>query len=93
MLRSATPCALLRLAQAATGSDRELDAALIDLGVLPPLDLDQIRACVQRAPNGLIAGTNADGHRLLTLVDGDRTIGWIHHDGCVAMTDPEPLEA
>lgn len=93
MLRSATPGALLRLANAATASDRELDAALIELGVLPPLDLEQIRVCVQRAPTGLIAGTNADGHRLLTVVDGDRPLGWIHHDGRVVLTGPELLEA
>jgi hypothetical protein len=41
----------------------------------------------------LIAGTNADGHRLLTLVDGDRALGWIHHDGRVVLTGPELLEA
>ena len=90
VLRPATPSALHRLVVAATQSDRELDAALTDLGVLPPLELEQIRACLQLAHTGLVAGVNADGHRLITLTDGDDQLAWIHHDGRVLIAQHDP---
>ena len=93
VLRPATPSALQRLVQAATQTDRELDAALIELGVLPPLDLDQIRGCLLIAPRGLTAGTNSDGHRLLSLADAGQPVAWIHHDGRVVLAQHQLIGA
>lgn len=90
VLRPATPSALQRLVLAATQSDRELDAALTDLGVLPPLELEQIRACLQIADTELVAGVNADGHRLIAVTDGDHELAWIHHDGRVLNAHLDP---
>lgn len=83
VLRTATPSALRHLVDAVTGSDRDLDAALIDLGVLPPVELDQIRACLRLAHTAIEAGVNVDGHRLITLVDGALPVARIHQDGRV----------
>ena len=85
MLRPATPRALERLASAAIANDRELDAALTGLGVLPPLDLDLIRTCLCTPHTRLVAGVNRDGHRLIAIAEGDREIAWIHHDGQVVL--------
>ncbi len=85
MLCPATPYALERLARAAIADDRELDAALSGLGVLPPLDLDLIRTCLCTPNTKLLAGVNRDGHRLLVIAEGDREVARIHHDGQVVL--------
>jgi len=85
VLCPATPYALERLARAAFADDRELDAALSGLGVLPPLDLDLIRTCLSTPNTKLLAGVNRDGHRLLSIAEGDREIARIHHDGQVVL--------
>jgi hypothetical protein len=83
VLRTATPSALRQLVDSATRNDRDLDTALIDLGVLPPVDLEQVRACLQLAHTEIAAGVNADGHRVITLIDGDHPVASIHQDGRV----------
>ena len=82
MLRPASPALLARLVAAASADDRELDAALIALGVLPPLDLSEIRT-VLRGDVTLRAGANHDGHRLIEIRSTGGTIGWIGPDGAV----------
>ena len=93
VIRPATPGALDRLDRAATQGDRELDAALANLGVLPPLDLDPIRACLNMSEIRLVAELNRDGHRLITVCERDRPLAWIHHDGRVVMADHQLLSA
>ncbi len=93
VIRPATPGALDRLGRAASRDDRELDAALANLGVLPPVDLDPIRACLNMTEIRLVAELNRDGHRLITVTGGDRVLAWIHHDGRVVMADHQLLSA
>lgn len=83
MLRPATHDQLLRLQAAACASDVELDAALVSLGVLPPLDLGPIRSCLQPGRE-LDAATNRDGHRVIVVRDQGMPVAWIHPDGSVA---------
>lgn len=83
MLRPATPDALERLRRAAHRSDRELDTALLALGVLPPLDLGEIRGWLGLPGVELVAGANHDGHRVISVAFGKRTVARIHHDGRV----------
>ena len=89
MLRPPTPEAVDRLIDAATCDDLTLDRALTVLGILPPLDLDPIRGWLSMPGAVLVAGTNPDGHRLLTVMSHDRPHAWIHHDGRVVTADHE----
>lgn len=68
---------------AARDDDRELDTALVSLGVLPPLDLADIRAWLSLPDIDVRAGANRDGHRVLDVAIGNRVVARIHHDGCV----------
>lgn len=83
MLRPATSESLDRLRRAATADDRDLDTALACLGILPPLELQPIRECLLEPSTVLVAETNRDGHRLLSVRDRNGVIAWIHHDGRV----------
>lgn len=83
MLWPATPELLERLRQAATGIDRELDAALTDVGILPPAELQPIRECLLYPSAVIVADTNRDGHCLLSVRDRHGVVAWIHHDGRV----------
>ena len=83
MLRHATPDALAQLLAAAVDVDRELDMALVRLGVLPPLDLSEIRSWLTLDGVGLRARTNADGHRVIEVVIERRTLADIQPDGSV----------
>lgn len=93
MLRPATPEALERLRRAAHDVDRELDTALTCLGVLPPVDLRPIRACLINPSIVIIADTNRDGHRRLEVRDRLGTVAWIDHDGAVACVRSSELQA
>lgn len=74
---------MARLALAAGTTDRELDTALICVGILPPLDLAPIRTALLIDGAVLRASANGDGHRLIDVdVDG-ATVASIHHDGRV----------
>ncbi|HEY5664660.1 MAG TPA: hypothetical protein VLA10_09275 [Ilumatobacter sp.] len=93
MLRPASPSALQRLTRNVHAADRELDSALLGLGVLPPLDLTAIRACLS-IPNGrLVADQNRFGHRLLHVLVDDRVFASIHHDGRVESRDHQLVVA
>jgi hypothetical protein len=93
VLRPATPDALERLAHAARTTDRELDTALICLGILPPLDLVPIRDALL-VPGVVLRGSaNGDGHRVVEVTAGGRTIASIHHDGRVATHGQRPTVA
>lgn len=70
---------------AAYDVDRELDTALIRLGVLPPLDLSVIRSWLTLDDIGIRASTNRDGHRIIEVLVERRTAAWIHHDGRVVV--------
>ena len=85
MLRPATPDALSRLLCAAHEEDRELDTALIRLGVLPPLDLSVIRSWLTLDGIGLHDATNRDGHRVIEVLVDRRVAARIHHDGSVVV--------
>lgn len=83
MLRHATPDALDRLVGAAFDADRELDMALIRLGVLPPLDLSLIRSWLTLDAAGVRACTNVDGHRVIEILVARRVVASIQPDGSV----------
>lgn len=89
MLRPASPEALERLRLAASDVDRELDTALISVGILPPLELQPIRECLLTPSTVLVAETNRDGHRLLSVHDRHGVVAWIHHDGRVVRLQSE----
>lgn len=90
MLRPATPEALDRLAHAARTTDRELDTALICLGILPPLDLGPIRDALAVPGATLRGSANGDGHRVVEVTVADRAIASIHHDGRVVSHERRP---
>jgi hypothetical protein len=83
MLRSATPDALDRLVAAAFDVDRELDMALVRLGVLPPLDLSVIRSWLTLDGVRVRARTNTDGHRVIEVSIERRVLASIEPDGSV----------
>jgi len=85
VLRPPSAAALERLARAAAGSDRELDRALSDVGVLPPLDLTQIRQVVTRSGTELAMSRNDDGHAIIQIVWNAQLAALVHHDGRVQM--------
>lgn len=89
MLRPASPESLDRLRRAATDVDRELDTALTCVGILPPLELQAIRECLLEPSTVLVAETNRDGHRLLSVRDRHGVVAWIHHDGRVVRLQGE----
>ena len=84
MLRPATSEALERLRRAVHDVDVELDTALTCLGILPPVDLEPIRACLGDPEVTVVAETNRDGHRRLALHNRYGAVAWIDHDGAVA---------
>jgi hypothetical protein len=76
---------------AAHDDDLELDTALVRLGVLPPLDLSAIRSWLTLADIEIHATANCDGHRVITVGFGHRTVAAIHHDGHVVASGQGPL--
>lgn len=83
MLRPASAEHLQRLCAAAGESDRELDRALCDVGVLPPADLDEIRGILSRSGTQLARARNTEGHVILQVVWQDQLAALIHQDGRV----------
>lgn len=86
MLRPASQDALTRLQQAASASDRELDRALSDVGVLPPLDLADIRIVLNRPGCVLATCRNCDGHAIVEVSWNTEVAALIHQDGRVQLT-------
>lgn len=93
MMRSATPESIDRLRRAAAGTDCELDAALSDLGILPPVDLQPIRASLLEPSSVVVAESHPHGHRLLSVRDRYGVLAWIHHDGRVVRLQRELAHA
>ena len=87
MLRPASPELLDRLLRAVHDVDVELDTALTQLGVLPPLDLGPIRAWLMREGTDLEAGDNPDGHRIIHVSVRGRATASIGQDGRVVPAD------
>ena len=85
MIRPASAETLQRLCVAAGESDRDLDRALCDVGVLPPADLDEIREILNRSRIQLARARNAEGHVILQVVWQDQLAALIHQDGRVHM--------
>ena len=77
-----------RLIRAAADVDRELDTALVYLGVLPPLDLAPIRDVLTIEGTTVRATSNDDGHRVLEIAFGQRLFARITHDGTVVALEP-----
>jgi hypothetical protein len=77
--------------RAATDIDRELDTALVCLGILPPLDLSIIRSWLTLDDVELRAAQNPDGHRIVEVMLGHRPAARIHHDGHVVVTSDRTL--
>jgi hypothetical protein len=71
------------LRTAATASDAALDLALLRVGILAPVDLDEIRTLFVRSTVTLRATANRDGHRIVEVVENGRTFAQVHHDGRV----------
>lgn len=87
MLRPASRELLDRLLRAVHDIDVELDTALVQLGVLPPLDLEPIRSCLSHAGTSIEAGANADGHRIIYVTVEGRATASIGPDGRVVPVD------
>ena len=85
MLRAAGPDAMALVRAAAGRSDAVLDWALLRIGILAPLDLTAIRSVVGRPSAVLIATANADGHRIVEVVEDGYPVARIHHDGQVVV--------
>jgi len=83
VLRPATVDSLTRLQLASSASDRELDRALSDVGILPPLDLSAIRNVLGQASIELSTTRNADGHVVVAVTSNTMRSAVIHHDGRV----------
>ena len=83
MLRPPSAENLQRLCGAAQDSDRELDRALSDVGVLPPADLDEIRQLLCRSGIELALARNTEGHVILQVVWRAQLAALIHQDGRV----------
>jgi len=83
MLRPATSDALDRLIVSAFDVDRELDMALVRLGILPPLDLSVIRSWLTLDDVGVCARSNGDGHRVIDVLVERRVVASIGPDGAV----------
>jgi hypothetical protein len=83
VLRPPSDDALRRLGAAAGATDRELDRALSDVGVLPPLDLAHIRQVLAQPGSDIGCRRNADGHAIVEVSWNGRPSAHIHHDGRV----------
>jgi hypothetical protein len=81
VIRPASQDALTRLRRAALASDRELDRALSDVGILPPLDLSEIRSVLDRPGCELATCRNRDGHAIVEVMWNTELSALIHHDG------------
>lgn len=74
--------------EAATGPDRDLDRALSDLGVLPPMELGPIRQVLRHRDTTVLLAANDDGHAIVQVVTNARLVALIHHDGRLQALNP-----
>lgn len=85
MLRPPTAHCLARLLAAADWADRDLDRALSDVGVLPPVDLAPIRQLIGEPGVTLATRRSPDGHSIVEVVRHSAPSVLIHHDGRVQL--------
>lgn len=83
VLRPPTSAALRRLPEAAASCDRDLDRALSDVGILPPLDLQPIRHVLLKPGVELARTTNEYGHVIIQVCWSTQLAALLHHDGRV----------
>jgi hypothetical protein len=69
------------LCAAATCDDAALDLALLRIGILAPVELDEIRASLAQPGVTARAAVNGDGHCVVELCERGETIAEIQHDG------------
>jgi hypothetical protein len=87
MLRPACRHTIDELLVAAHRSDRDLDLALLRVGVLAPADLDQIKAVLTSDGVSLRAAVNADGHCVIEVWRAGEPFAHLHHNGEVDLFD------
>ena len=83
MLRPPTAHCLERLLAAAEWTDRDLDRALCDVGVLPPVDLAPIRGLIGQPGITLSTRQNSNGHSIIEVCRNAEPLALIHQDGRV----------
>ena len=83
VLRPPTAHCLERLLAAAEWTDRDLDRALCDVGVLPPVDLSPIRGLIGQPGVTLTTRRNGDGHSIIEVCRNADAVALIHQDGRV----------
>jgi hypothetical protein len=74
---------MIELRRAATGSDRELDLALMRIGILAPADLDEIRSVLTAEGVVLRASANQYGHAIVVVQRHAQILALVHSDGRV----------
>lgn len=72
-------------------TDHEFDTALIQLGILPPLDLSIIRSWLTIDDVELRATENEYGHRIIDVMIDCRTVARIQNDGHVVVLTDQPV--
>lgn len=83
MLFPASPGQLLKLIDSAGADERQLDSALLSMGILPPADLTEIRHLIGATDAQLDVRTNIDGHHFIDVVRSGTPVASIHPDGTV----------
>jgi hypothetical protein len=87
MLRPVCRHTIDELLVAAHGSDRELDLALLRVGVLAPADLDQIKSVLTPDGVSLRAVGNADGHCVIEVWRAGEPFAHLQPNGEVDLFD------
>lgn len=93
MICPAGPDEMASLRAAASGTDAALDLALLRVGILSPVDLDQIRSVLAQPATTLRATVNRDGHRIVEVSQAGRLLAQLHHDGRVYVCGAAGLAA
>jgi hypothetical protein len=84
MLRPIGPDDLMSLRSAASTGDAAFDLALLRVGILAPVELDEIRSLVLHPTACLEPTQNSDGHLIIDVVERGELIAKLHHDGRVS---------
>ncbi len=87
MLRPACRHTIDELLVAAHRNDRDLDLALLRVGVLAPADLDRIKTVLTIDGVSLRAAVNADGHCVIEVWRAGESFAHLHHNGEVDLLD------
>lgn len=81
MLRPACRNTVDELLVAAHRTDRDLDLALLRVGVLAPADLDPIKSTLSLDGVTLCAAVNTDGHCTIDVFRAGKLIARLRHNG------------